>query len=112
MWYPGSGVILGCIVPDLCLLSCFELIINEPTHYTENSSSLSDLILTSNRNTILLSGVGAPFLEQNMSYHCPLFCVLTFSKLLASLYKHRVFIYERDNYQAFSNDLVQTDWQT
>ena len=31
---------------------------------------------------------------------------------LAPLYKRRVFIYDRGNYQAFSNDLVQTDWQT
>ena len=78
----------------------------------EYSSSLIDLIFTSNRHTILLSGVGEPFLEQNIRYHCPVFCVLTFSKPLAPLYKHRIFIYDRGNYQAFSNDLVQTDWQT
>ena len=71
-----------------------------------------DLILTSNRNTILLRGVDEPFLEQNIRYPCPVFCVLTFSKPSAPLYKHRVFIYDRGNYQAFSNDLVQTDWQT
>ena len=99
-------------VRDLCQQFNFEQIINEPTHFTENSSSLIDLILTSNRNTILLSGVGEPFLEQNIRYHCPVFCVLTFSKPLAPLYKRRVFIYDRGNYQAFSNDLVQTDWQT
>ena len=99
-------------VRDLCQQFNFKQIINEPTHFTENSSSLIDLILTSNRNTILLSGVGEPFLEQNIRYHCPVFCVLTFSKPLAPLYKRRVFIYDRDNYQAFSNDLVQTDWQT
>ena len=86
--------------------------INKPTHYMENSSSLIDLILTSNRNIILLSGVGEPFLEQNIRYHCPVFCVLIFSKPLAPLYKRRVFTYDRGNYQAFSNDLVQTDWQT
>ena len=41
-------------------------------------------------------------------------CLLRFifSKQLALLYKRRVFIYDRGNYQAFSNDLVQTDWQT
>ena len=90
----------------LCQQFNFEQIINEPTHFTENSSSLIDLILTSNRNTILLSGVCEPFLEQNIRYHCPVFCVLTFSKPLAPLYKRRVFIYDRGNYQAL------TDWQT
>ena len=44
-------------------------------------------------------------------YRCPFFCVLLFSKPLAPLYKHRGFIYDRGIYQAFSNDLVQTDWQ-
>ena len=84
-------------VRDLCQQFDFEQIINEPTHFTDNSSSLIDLILTSNRNTILLSGVGEPFLEQNIRYHCPVFCVLTFSKPLAPLYKHRVFYPEALN---------------
>ena len=88
-------------VRDICQQFNFEQIINEPTHFTENSSSLIDLILTSNRNTILLSGVGEPFLEQNIRYHCPVFCVLTFRKPSAPLYKRRVFIYDRGNYQAF-----------
>ena len=100
-------------VRDVCQQLNFEQIINEPTHLTENSSSLIDLIFTSKRNIILSSGgVGEPFLEQNIRCHCPVFCVLTFSKPLAPLYKRRVFIYDRGNYQAFSNDLVQTDWQT
>ena len=88
-------------VKDKCQQFNFEQIINEPTHFTENSSSLIDLILTSNRNTILLSGVGKPFLEHNIRYHCPVFCILTFSKPSAPLYKRRVYVYDRGNYQAF-----------
>ena len=99
-------------VRDICQQFNFEQIINEPTHFTENSFPLIDLILTSNRNTVLLSGVGEPFLEQNIRYLCPVFCVLTFRKPSVPLYKRREFIYDRGNYQAFSNDLVQTDWQT
>ena len=38
-------------VRDLCHQFNFEQIINEPTHFTENSSSLIDLIHTSSRNT-------------------------------------------------------------
>ena len=36
----------------------------EPTHFTEHSSSIIDLIFASNKNSILLSGVGEPFLDQ------------------------------------------------
>ena len=56
-------------IRDLCQQFNFERLINEPTHFTENSSSLIDLILTINRNNILISGVGEPFLEQNIRYH-------------------------------------------
>ena len=81
-------------VRDLCQQFNFEQIINEPTLYTENSSSPIDLILTSNRNTISLSSVGEPFFEQNLRYQCPVF-FLTFSKPLTPLYKRRVFSYDR-----------------
>ena len=62
-------------IHDLCRQINLEQLINEPTHFTENSSSTIDLILTSNKNNIILSGVGEPFLEQNVRYHCPIYCV-------------------------------------
>ena len=40
----------------------------EPTHFTEHSSSIIDLIFMSNKNSILLSGVGEPFLDQNVRW--------------------------------------------
>ena len=36
-----------------------------PTHYTEMSSSTIDLMITSNKNNVLLSGVGEPIFDQN-----------------------------------------------
>ena len=38
-----------------------------------------NLFLATDSN-ILLNGVGEPFLEQNVRYHCPIYCVLNFSK--------------------------------
>ena len=78
----------------------------------ENSSSTIDLILTANSNNILLSGVGEPFLDQNVRYHCPVFCVLNFSKPLTSSYQRKIFLYDRGNYHDFSTELTNTDWQT
>ena len=53
-------------VKDLCQQLNFDQIINGPAHFfTENSSSLIGLILTSNRNSILISSV----LQQNIRYH-------------------------------------------
>ena len=39
-------------------------LIDEPTHYTETSSSLIDLIFTTNVSSVLFSGVGEAFLDQ------------------------------------------------
>ena len=55
-------------------------LISESTHFTETSQSIIDLLLTNNSNDILISGVGEPFLDQNVRYHCPVYCVLYFSK--------------------------------
>ena len=48
-------------------------LINEPTHYTESSQSIIDLMLTRNASSLLLCGVGDAFLDQNIRYHCPIY---------------------------------------
>ena len=53
------------------LLTKFSLLqmIDEPTHFTEHSSSLIDLILTNNVNRLIYTGVGLAFTDQ-IRYHC------------------------------------------
>ncbi|CAC5370554.1 unnamed protein product [Mytilus coruscus] len=48
------------------LLTQFSLnqLIDEPTHFTEQSSSLLDLFMTNNVNAVTYCGVGPPLLEQ------------------------------------------------
>ena len=69
-----------------------------------------DLILTSNRNSIILSGVGEPFLEQNIRYHCPVYCVLNFVKPVSPIYQRKIYLFDRGDYQSFINDIYDTDW--
>ena len=52
------------------------------------------------------------FSSKNIRYHCPVFCVLNFIKPLTPLYQRKIYLYDRENYQTFSNDLAQTDWQS
>ena len=66
-------------INNICRQYDLHQIINEHTHFTERSSSLIDIILTSNPNSILLSGVGDPFLNQEIRYHCPIFSVFKFT---------------------------------
>ena len=63
---------------DFCQHFSLHQLINEPTHHTESFSSIIDLLFSSNINSIVLSGVGEPILDQNIRYHCPVYCVLSF----------------------------------
>ena len=57
----------------LCQHYNLKQLINEPTNFTEISSTIIDLFLTANISNVLLSGVGDPFLDQNLRYHCPIY---------------------------------------
>ena len=48
---------------NICQYFNLYQLIEEPTHFTETSSSIIDLVFTSNKINILSSGVGDPFLE-------------------------------------------------
>ena len=77
-------------IETLCQMYNLSNIISEPTHFTESSSSLIDLFLVTNKNHILLSGVGEPFLGQNIRFHCPIYSVyLTLIKQLPTNMKKK-----------------------
>ena len=63
-------------IADICQHFKLEQLITEPTHFTESSSSVLDLFFTSNKNSIIMSGIGESFLDKNVRYHCPIFCIL------------------------------------
>ena len=63
-------------INELCQQFNLQQLITVPTHHTENSESIIDLFLVSNKNRVVLSGVGEPFLDQNIRYHCPIYCFL------------------------------------
>ena len=95
-------------VSDLCQQFSLHQLIMEPTHYTEMSSSTIDLILTSNKNNVLLSGVGEPIFDQNIRYHCPVYCVLNFDKFTTPTYTRHIWLYDKGDYRSFSRDLTAT----
>ncbi|MEW8546861.1 MAG: endonuclease/exonuclease/phosphatase family protein, partial [Candidatus Thiodiazotropha sp.] len=97
---------------DLCQQFSLEQLINEPTHYTELSSSIIDLFLTSNKTNVLLSGVGEPIFDQNIRYHCPVYCVLNFNKVITPVYTRHIWLYDKGDYQSFTRDLNNTDWKS
>ena len=97
-------------VQDLCQQFNLQQLIVEPTHYTETSTSIIDLFLISNKHNLLLSGVGEPFLEQNVRYHCPVYTVFNFDKHMSPVFTRHIWLYSKGNYQSFSNELRETNW--
>ena len=67
---------LHSICTQFSLYQC----IDEPTHYTEHSSSVIDLWFVSNKDHLIHSGVADAFLNQDLRYHCQIYGIFKFSK--------------------------------
>ena len=72
--------------------------VEQPTHFTENSYSLIEIILVSNKNNLILSGVGDPFLDQELRYHCPIFGIFKFLKPKFKSFLRHIWRYEYGDY--------------
>ena len=97
-------------ITNLCQYFNLFQLINEPTNFTEKSSTIIDLVFTSDKNNILSSGVGDPFLDQNVRYHCPIYFVLNFHKPVTPVVHRHIWLYERGDYESFSQDILETNW--
>ena len=67
---------------ELALSYNLTQLIDEPTHYTEHSSSLIDLILVNKPENVLYSGVASSFVPDLVRFHCPTMLILKFRKLI------------------------------
>ncbi|MCG7876873.1 MAG: endonuclease/exonuclease/phosphatase family protein [Candidatus Thiodiazotropha endolucinida] len=86
--------------------------INEPTHFTETSSSLIDLVLVNDKRHVLSCGVGEPFVQQDLRYHCPIFGVLNFSKPKRKSFTRRIWRYDQADYNLLRQRVLSEDWNT
>ena len=73
-------------------------IIRDPTHYTDNISSLIDLFLFRNTASILYSGVIDPFTHDQVRYHCPILVLLKFLRSATKPIKRKIWNYERADF--------------
>ena len=99
-------------VVSICQQFSLSQHITEPTHYTENSASLLDIIMVSNSNSLHLTGVGDPFLSQDIRFHCPVFGILNFSKPKAKSFERHIWLYNQGNYDLLREKASITDWES
>ena len=83
--------------------------ISEPTHFTENYSTLLDILLVKDKNHLILSGAGDPFQHQEQPYHCPISGVFNFRKPKVKAYKRRIWRYDDGNYGLLRQKVSNTD---
>ena len=97
-------------ITSLCEQLSLVQSIEEPTHFTETSSSLIDLLLVNNNEHLILSGVGDPFLHLDIRYHCPVFGVFNFRKPKCLSFKRRIWKYDDGNYEMLRQKASATNW--
>ena len=99
-------------ISELCEQFALYQTITEPTHFTENSSSLIDIILTSDKNNLIYSGVAEPFLQQDVRYHCPIYGVFKYTKTSKKSFTRRIWSYDRGDYDLLRTKVANTDWDS
>ena len=87
------------IMTDLIQEYNLTQLINEPTHFTENSSSLIDLILVRNNAHVLTSGVTDTFIPDQIRYHCPTVVLLKFLHPAIKTYSRRIWNYKLADFE-------------
>ena len=61
---------------------------------------------------LLLSGVGDPFLNQDLWYHCPIYGIFKFSKPKFKTFSRHVWYYERGNFNFLRDKASLFDWES
>ena len=97
-------------ITSLCEQLSLVQSIEEPTHFTEMSSSLIDLLLVNNNEHLVLSGVGDPFLHKDIRYHCPVFGVFNFREPKCLSFKRRIWKYDDGYYEMLRQKASATNW--
>ena len=89
------------------LFTKFSLLqmIDEPTHFSEHSSSLIDLILTNNVNRLIYTGV-EPALTELIRY------LINYPKTLTKPFKRKMWLYEHADYEKLRQNLFNVNWDS
>ena len=66
----------------------------------------------SSPENIVISGVGEPFLEQNMRFHCPIYCIFNFIKPKSETYQRLIWQYNSGDYESLRLNASQCNWDS
>ena len=86
--------------------------INEPTHFTETSSSLLGILILSNNSHLIDSDVGDPFHNREHRYHCTIFGIYNFSKPKSKSFTRHIWKYDQGSYNLLRNKAASADGES
>ena len=87
-----------------------EQLITSPTHFTEHSNSLIDLMIVKNKNQVISSFVSDPFIPDLVRFHCPIVTILKFTKHNHQSFKRKIWLYDKADYNEYRSKLRTVDW--
>ena len=87
-------------------------LISGPTHFTENSSSLIDIISVKRPDSVVSSYAADCFLPDLIRYHCPIIAVFNFKNPKSVAFNRSIWKYELGDYTKYCNILNSTNWNT
>ena len=88
-----------------------QQLVEDPTNFTEHSSSLIDLILTNDVNFVPYAGMGPPLLDQ-VRYHCPVIGFWNAPKPVSKSFKRNIWLYNQGDFDEYRRLLSLTDWES
>ncbi|WAR31640.1 LOW QUALITY PROTEIN: hypothetical protein MAR_034182, partial [Mya arenaria] len=88
-----------------------EQTISQPTHFTETSSSIIDLFLTSNSDINIQYVVFVNPSKINQ-FHCPVFCSCNLSKPFQQPYRRLILKFGRGYYELLRIKVGNFDWSS
>ncbi|XP_071177472.1 uncharacterized protein [Mytilus edulis] len=96
-------------IHNICTNYSLEQLIEDPTHFTEQSSSLIDIIITDNSDFVPYCGVGPPLLDQ-IRYHCPVMGFINAQKPACLSFKRKIWLYKQGDFDEYRRILTKTNW--
>ena len=100
----------NCKIRDIIASYNMYQMINEPSHFAENSSSIIDLIIVNDKSSVSDCIVGDPFIPNQIRYHCPTIIKLNLRKYANNGYNRRIWMYDEGNYNLLRNKIANFDW--
>ncbi|VDI20828.1 Hypothetical predicted protein [Mytilus galloprovincialis] len=96
-------------IHNICTNYSLEQLIEDPTHFTEQSSSLINLIITDNSGFAPYCGVGPPLLDK-IRYHCPVMRFINAQNPDCLSFKRKIWLYKQGNFDEYRRILTKTNW--